>query len=90
MIYGQNDQTQVTDDLSQRYQCLICPNYNLCSSCFENRKFNQIHQVNHPMVRYDQPDILFGQKAPPSNEVTIAHFRRLFKDQEHPGVFCDV
>ena len=71
-----------------RYQCLICSDYNLCSGCYDRRMTNLSHRIDHPMVRYEEPDRLNGERLDPS-EVTYSNFKRKYAFEEHHGVRCN-
>jgi hypothetical protein len=67
---------------------LICPNYDLCSKCFEKRRISDDHLINHPVVRFDEPGILFGQ--PTRNGFNLNDLKRTYKDEVHSGINCDI
>lgn len=71
-----------------RYKCLICTEYDLCGSCFEKKACTFNHQLNHPMVRFETPDELFGMKFKES-EINLEYFKQMFKDTLHTGFQCD-
>lgn len=38
------------DFQGDRYKCYTCPGYDLCSKCYEFKKFEAPHKINHPMI----------------------------------------
>lgn len=75
--------------IGYRYKCLICPEYDLCSDCYENKKFNQSHELGHLMVRFDDPDVLFDEKIT-SDKVTLNNFLEMYASQVHVDIKCDM
>ena len=82
------DNCEKSHFLEYRYKCLICDDYDLCGSCFEKRKINKTHQINHPLVRFDVPNELFGMKFE-NSEINLTNFVNIFKNETHDDVKCD-
>ncbi|CAF1042402.1 unnamed protein product [Rotaria sordida] len=48
-----------TDEFAYvRYKCEICPNYNLCLTCYNNRKETLNHLSSHTMLRIELPSTI--------------------------------
>jgi hypothetical protein len=71
-----------------RYKCLICDDFDLCGTCFERRTITSNHQLEHPMVRYEKPNELFGIKFE-NSEINLDTFSTVFMDELHNHVSCD-
>lgn len=73
--------------IGYRYRCLVCDDYNLCSECYENKRTNQSHKIRHLMVRYDDPDTLFGRRVTPS-QVSLNYFVNTYATEIHEDLKC--
>lgn len=67
---------------------MLCENYDLCSRCFEMRMINREHLLNHPVVRFDEPGILFGFEV--DHDLNLNDLKRKFKNESHTGFYCDM
>ena len=76
------------DFAEYRYKCLVCNDYDLCGSCFEKRKINKTHQLNHPVVRFENPGELFGLKFE-NAKINLFNFVNIFKNETHDNIKCD-
>ena len=83
------DTCKKSDFTEYRYKCLVCIDFDLCGACFEKRKLSKNHQLNHPMVRFDMPNELFGLKFE-NSEISMDNFRKIFKNELHETVKCDI
>lgn len=72
------------------YHCLRCPQYRLCSQCFNTRQVSDRHESNHPVVRCDEDfrGTIFGIKIN-SDQFNLATFKTLFAGKLHSNVTCD-
>lgn len=71
-----------------RYKCLICEDYNLCGDCFEKKQQDTEHKLEHPVVRFETPNELFGLKFD-DTEINLLNFIELFQTTRHSGFKCD-
>ena len=71
-----------------RYKCLVCDDFDLCGTCFERRSITGNHTLEHPMVRYEKPNELFGVQFE-NSEINLETFANVFKDELHSYVSCD-
>ncbi len=71
-----------------RYKCLICYDYDQCSVCFESRKVNENHQINHPVVRFEIENQVFGLNFN-NNEINLQTFVNIFKELSHQNIQCN-
>ena len=70
-----------------RYKCLECDNYYMCNSCFEKRRYNKSHEIGHKMVRFDEPDVLFGSRYK-SYDINLSNFIKLYNEEIHKKISC--
>lgn len=78
-----------SDFIAYMYRCLVCESFNVCSTCFENRKSNETHSNSHPVVRCDEKASLnlFGVKF--TNEtLNLSTFEDVFKNEVHKNIKC--
>ena len=79
-----------------RYKCLECQDYDLCCSCFQKRKCNQTHKINHIMIRLSESGLLFGiplgsmGHSFEDDNLTLKYFSEAFKDEIHTYFECNV
>jgi hypothetical protein len=71
-----------------RYKCLICNDFDLCGTCFERKIIAETHKLDHPMVRYEKPNELFGIKFE-NSEINLNNFLKVFENELHHFVSCD-
>lgn len=71
-----------------RYKCLVCDDFDLCGTCFERKIINANHKLEHPMVRYEKPNELFGSKFE-NYEVNLNNFIKIYENELHNFVSCD-
>lgn len=72
-----------------RYKCAVCNDYDLCGECFEKKKYDPPHSLNHPMVRFNGPNELFNETISRNNEINLENFFKKFKDETHESVKCN-
>jgi hypothetical protein len=72
---------------------MICDDYDLCSDCFEKRKFNKEHLVKHPVVRFDENRVLFGKPLDVlqgGQKLDLKYLKQTYKNEIHSDVSCDI
>ena len=83
------DSCSRSDFSMYRYKCLICDDYDLCGSCFEKRQVTKDHKLEHAMVRFDQPEVLFGVPYD-ENKTNLIKLSRIYKKEVHKNIYCNV
>ena len=83
------DSCLISDFSIYRYKCLICDDYDLCGSCFEKRQVTKDHKLEHALVRFDQPDVLFGVSYD-EDKTNLIKLARIYKNEEHKNIYCNV
>lgn len=79
---------KVTD--SYLYKCLYCPNYDICSKCFENKKTKNPHINGHPMMRFSERNEWCGKDYDSLRRLKLDKLVKDFKDEIHDEHSCNV
>lgn len=75
--------------IGYRFKCVECHDYDLCDRCFGKRRCNYSHELHHKMVRYDEPDVLFGKRLS-SDEVNLKNLKSMYKNETHVRIKCNI
>jgi serine/threonine protein kinase len=65
-----------------RYKCLECYDYNLCSECFEKRKFDKSHRTGHKIIQLIDPDKY--------ENVNLEMMKEFFRNEIHINTKCNI
>ncbi|RNA16030.1 serine threonine kinase [Brachionus plicatilis] len=68
---------------SNRYKCLNCSDFDLCSFCFERHVELKDHKLSHLMVMFDSPNNFCGLSIEDSTELDVEFFKQKFQNKEH-------
>lgn len=70
-------------------KCLICKNnYYLCTRCYENMQSDGDHSLEHLMIRFEEPNVLFGKKVN-ENEINLEFLIKEYGRFVHNEIKCD-
>lgn len=79
----QCDVCNVTEAENTRYKCLICKDYDLCSTCFDYELISLNHLRGHPMIRIDNCDNIFGDNYNSLDNMDLEILKLVYKDSVH-------
>lgn len=79
------DSCKISNFKGSRFKCSLCPNFNLCSECFNHDRIgtNQLtHRLNHPMICIEDPACSFSD-IPDINKLDLKGLRKIFLSSVH-------
>jgi next-to-BRCA1 protein 1 len=72
-----------------RYRCLICKDYDICGKCFEDKRVNLNHMKGHPLIRFSDPNQIFGKTLNKNMKIDYEVMQEMFKNYEHTDITCN-
>ena len=71
------------------FKCLECFEYNLCSQCFEKRKFNESHQSGHRFLHFVESDLSVCGTYLNGKHIYLENLKEKFSQTIHLNVKCN-
>ena len=72
-----------------RYACIICKEYDLCGKCFEDKRVNLDHLRSHPLIRFSDPNQIFGESIDGKKNLNYEEVKNMFRSYEHLDADCN-